>query len=136
MRKIVGLSASILGLATLAACADETVARYGGADRVWTLTELDGAPFAASATLIFPERGRIAGAAPCNQYTGANTVPYPWFQAEQVAVTRRACPDMAAEATFLGALSDMTQSEVFDDTLVLRSDTGRALVFTSGGVRL
>lgn len=108
---------------------DETVAGYGTADQLWQLTELDGAAFAARATLRFPEPGQIAGEAPCNRYSGTMTTPYPWFDAGQVISTRRACPDLEAEDAFLGALSAMTEAEVTGDTLILRNGAGREMVF-------
>jgi len=119
-----------LGLIALFACKpDETIAGYGAADRVWVLTELDGAAFSAKATMQFPEPGKIAGAAPCNRYSGAMTAPYPWFEAGQLAVTRMACPDIAAESAFFEALSGMTQSEVSGNTLILSNEAGREMVF-------
>ena len=110
---------------------DETVAGYGAADKVWQLTALDGAPFVATATLRFPEPGQIAGEAPCNRYSGAMTTPYPWFDAGQVISTRRACPELAAEQAFLSALSAMSEAEVSGDTLILRNEAGREMVFTA-----
>ena len=121
---------TILCLIALLACKpDETIAGYGAADRVWVLTELDGAAFPEKATLQFPEPGTIAGNAPCNRYSGAMTAPYPWFEAGQLAVTRMACPNMAAESVFFEALSGMTQSEVSGDTLILTNEAGREMVF-------
>ncbi len=108
---------------------DETVAGYGAGDSVWYLTEIDGAAFAARATLTFPEAGRIAGAAPCNTYSGRMEAPYPWFAATEIAVTRRACPDLAAEAAFFAALSEMTLAEVAGDTLILSTPGGREMIF-------
>ena len=118
----------------LAACrGDETVAAYGGSGQIWVLQELDGAVFPARATLTFPGAGQIAGAAPCNSYSGAMTVPYPWFETGPLAVTRRACPDLAAETVFLDALQAMAFSEVSGRLLILSNGTGREMVFSSGG---
>lgn len=122
--------ALLAGFFGLSQCAgDETVGAYGAADQVWTLVELDGTAFAAQATLTFPEPGRIAGKAPCNGYQGKMEAPYPWFDAEQVAVTRMACPELRAESAFLSALSEMSLSEVSGDTLILTSDAGREMLF-------
>lgn len=124
-----------LMLATLfltACIGDETVAGYGGADRIWVLTELDGTPFADRATLQFPETGRIAGEAPCNRYSGVMTTPYPWFAATQVVSTRMACPSLDAEAKFLEALTAMTLSEVLGDVMILSNDAGREMLFKAG----
>lgn len=120
----------VLCLFAVFACKpDETIAGYGAADRIWVLAELDGEAFTAKATMQFPEPGRIAGDAPCNAYSGAMTAPYPWFEAGQIAVTRRACPDLAAESAFFEALSGMTQSEVSGDTLILSNEDGREMLF-------
>ena len=108
---------------------DETVAAYGGGG-LWLLTEIDGKVFPARATLGFPEPGRIAGTAPCNTYSGRMAAPYPWFEAGDIAVTRRACPDLAAETAFFDALADMTLAEVAGDTLILSTADGREMVFT------
>lgn len=116
----------------LGACqGDETVRAYGGADRVWVLTELDGRPFPGRATLTFPDIGQVAGDAPCNRYSASMTVPYPWFETGPIAVTRRTCPDLAAETAFLEALSATTLSEVAGDTLILSNTDGLSLVFTA-----
>ncbi|MGR3760782.1 META domain-containing protein [Roseobacteraceae bacterium NS-SX3] len=120
-------------LLPLTACGDETVAGYGASGKVWKLAEIDGAGFPAAATLSFPQRGRIAGTAPCNNFSGAMTAPYPWFEAETLAVTRRACADLDAEAAFLAALQDMREAEVLGDVLILRNEAGREMLFKAGG---
>ena len=120
----------IAGLFGLGQCGkDETVAGYGGADQVWTLSEIDGTAFAASATLTFPETGQIAGKAPCNSYTGKMDAPYPWFETGPLAATRMACPDLEAETTFFAALDEMSQSEVSGETMILSNEAGREMVF-------
>lgn len=111
--------------------ADETLRAYGAADRVWTLTELDGAPFTARATLEFPEDDRITGQAPCNRYFSVNSVPYPWFKAGPIGSTKMACPDMVTEAQFFAALGVMTLSEVAGNVLILSTPEGREMVFKS-----
>ncbi|MBV0913197.1 META domain-containing protein [Anianabacter salinae] len=108
--------------------ADETVSGFAGG-QTYALTELDGAPFPARATLGFPSEGRVAGEAPCNAYSAPQTVPYPWIRIGPIVATRRACPDLQAEAAFLGALPHMTLVEVLGGTLVLRNDAGREMVF-------
>ena len=111
---------------------DETVVRYGAADKTWVLQELNGAAFTANATLIFPEPGRIAGNGPCNSFSGAMTVPYPWFEAVDIAATKRACPDLTDEGRFFTALAEATFSEVLDDTLILSDQDGLEMVFKAG----
>lgn len=120
----------LIPLSVLSGCfQDETVSAYGAANKTWALVELDGQPFGPRATLTFPERGKIAGKAPCNSYSGTLDAPYPWFDAQQLVVTRMACPDLEAEAVFFAALSRAGQSEVAGDTLILRNDAGQEMVF-------
>ncbi len=124
------LTLIIVALWVLVNCrGDETVAAYGAAGIIWQLHEIDGQPFEARATLSFPEEGKLSGDAPCNHYFGAQTAPYPWFKAENVGATRRACPDLAAETVYLAALSEMSLAEVAGDTLILSNDAGREMVF-------
>jgi len=114
----------------LASCyGDETLSAYGASDVTWQLEELDGNPFQASASLTFPEEGQVAGNAPCNSFSGQQSAPYPWVEITDLAVTRRACPDLAAEGEFLAALSEMTLAEVSGDLLILSNDNGREMVF-------
>ncbi len=120
-------------LPLLVACAgDETVARYGGTGHVWRLAELNGTAYPAPATLSFPETGQIAGTGPCNSFAARMVAPYPWFDAGNLVITERACPETSAEQAYFTALARVTQSEVLDNTLIL-SGGGTELVFTSDG---
>lgn len=124
---------AVLALLALTQCSrDETVAAYGGADALWRVTELNGAPFPASATLQFVPGGDISGMAPCNSYTGQMTAPYPWFETRGLVATKRVCPELRAETEFLNALSQATLSEVLADTLILTNPDGLEMVFKSG----
>lgn len=126
MRIILALAA----IGGLVECSgDETVTSYGGAASDWLLIEIDGKPFGARATLNLAAAGKISGQAPCNQYFGEQTAPYPWFSAEKIGATRRACPELDQETRFLSALSEMTLSEVAGDTLILSNEAGSQMVF-------
>lgn len=125
-------------LSSLGCTGDETVAAYGGADRVWRLVEIDNSPFDARATLLFEKdqfnaKARVSGNAPCNVYTAQNRAPYPWFELGPIAATKLACPELEAEGRFLDALTKMTQSEVLGDVLILRDDDGIEMVFKADG---
>lgn len=104
---------------------------YGGPNRLWVLERLDGAPFAAHATLQFPARGRIGGEAPCNAWGGDMTTSYPLFDAERVIATRRACPKLTEETRFFAALDAVRQARVEGGTLTLTGDNGHEMVFTA-----
>ena len=124
--------AALVAVVALSGCfKDETVAGYGGAGKIWRVTEIDGAQFTASATLAFSSAGRISGNAPCNSYSAEMKTPYPWFNVEAIQTTKQVCPDTGAENLFLAALSDMTLSEVLGDTLILSTPQGRTIILTA-----
>lgn len=132
IRPAVTLAAFVTtGLLAASCMAGETGAGYADGDRVWTLTELNGAPFTARATLSFPEPDQIAGQAPCNRYFGPMTAPYPAFETGAVASTKMACPDLEAEDSFFATLAQMTHAAVMETTLILRNDQGAQMVFTA-----
>lgn len=125
----------ILALAALpfSACGgDETARAYGAADKVWTLSELDGETFPATATLTFQQTGRIEGAGPCNRYTARMTAPYPWFEAKAIATTRSICAEFEAETAYLAALGTVTLAEVAGNTLILSTPDDLTMIFTAG----
>ena len=113
----------------LASETDQTLRAYADADVVWTVTELNGAPFEASATMQFPQAAVITGMAPCNSYRATLTVPYPWFASGPIAATRRACPDLDLEAAFFKALEAATISVIEGETLTLSDEDNVLLVF-------
>ncbi|WP_300033744.1 META domain-containing protein [uncultured Roseobacter sp.] len=134
MTRVFACVSALCALTVTAACwKDETLSAYGAADRTWVLSELDGKPFRAPATLTFPEPGQMAGAGPCNSFSAVMEAPYPWFEAGPLAATRRACPDLPSETEYFRALGEMSLSEVLGDTLILSTPEGRSMVFTAGG---
>jgi heat shock protein HslJ len=123
--------ALILAVLVLGACApDETVFSYGAGERTFALQTIDGAPIPGTATISFPEPGRISGQAPCNVYSGALKAPYPWFELGPLAVTRRACLTEGGEAAFFRALESMRLVKVTDGALRLWNETGGEMIFT------
>ncbi len=119
---------------TLAACKkDETVAGYDG-NKLWVLTEVDGAEFAARATLQFGEDNKVTGKAPCNSFFTEQTKPYPWIGFGPIGSTRMACPNMEEETLFFTALGEMTLAEVSGDVMILSNDTGRQMVFKAAPI--
>lgn len=115
----------------LGLCPDETVSGYAETTTIWALTEIDGTRFPAAATITFPEEGTVTGRGPCNAYTATQSVPLPWIEIRDIAATRMACPDLAAEAAFFKALQEMTLVEVTLDILLLTTPEGREMVFTA-----
>lgn len=122
-----GLAAGL----TLMGCADETLSGYGADGRVFSLTSMNGAAFAASATIGFTQAHRIEGQGPCNYYFGAQTAPYPWFSLDGVGATEMACSELAIETQFFEALQRMTISEIAGDTLILSNEAGEQMVFAA-----
>ncbi|MEM1375560.1 MAG: META domain-containing protein [Pseudomonadota bacterium] len=116
-------------LVGLAACAgDETISAFSPEGTVWALSELDGAPFTARATLSFPAEGEVVGVGPCNRFSAAQSVPYPWIEIGPIAATKRACADLAAEGAFFAALSAVSLAEVSGPVLIL-TGAGHEMIF-------
>ncbi|MEP5154769.1 META domain-containing protein [Planktotalea sp.] len=121
---------ALTAFALLTACVgDESVANFGAADKVWVLSEINGAPFTARATMEFGEDGALSGQAPCNRYSTKQTAPYPWFGIGPVLATKRACQELDSETAFFKALESMTLSEVSGPVLVLSNDAEETMVF-------
>jgi len=122
-------------LALLSACGpDETISGQLDPTARYTLTAMENPTtpndtLLPNATIQFPEEGAFTGDGPCNRYWGAQTVPYPWIAFGPIATTRRACPDLRAEATYLQLLSQMTFAEVAGDVLLLSNDQDATLTF-------
>lgn len=116
--------------ATLLGCSpDETISGFAKTDTTYVLTSLNGTAFVTRATINFPQEGMIAGAAPCNSYSAAQTAPYPWFAVGPIAATRMACAELAAETDFFEALAAMSIAEVNGPILLLSNITGAEMVF-------
>ena len=110
---------------------DETLRSYGAGGKVWRLTELNGAPFTAETKLSFLAQNRVSGTGPCNSFTATMSVPYPWFDIETLASTKRICTALAEETQFFNALSDATLSEVAGTVMILSNTDGLSMVFTA-----
>lgn len=120
---------TLSALLLCAACQDETVTAYLDAEGPFRLIELDGLAFEAEAVLDLSVPGRVSGRAPCNSFSGAQAAPYPWFEATELAVTRRACPELAHERAFLAALQEVQFAESLGAVLILSNAAGREMVF-------
>lgn len=110
---------------------DESLSAYGASDRNWVLTEINKEQIRPRVTIVFPEAGRIEGSGPCNRYTAKQLAPYPWFQVEEIAATKRACSELAFETEFFKSLGDMTISEISGKTLILTNDADQEMIFVS-----
>ncbi len=116
-------------LAVNACGPDETISGYADTSAVYHLVSIDGVPFSETATISFPEKGAVSGQGPCNRYSASQNTFYPWFEMGPILSTRRACPELNAEAAFFAALSEMSLAEVAGDVLLLTGENGRELTF-------
>lgn len=129
MTKILALISLVF---LMSACSrDESISKFVDPSAEYVLIEMDGMPFAATATIAFPEQGSVIGQAPCNRYFATQTVSYPWFSLEGIGSTRMSCPDFALEARFFEALEGMTLAEASGGTLILSDSVGHKMVFTA-----
>ncbi|EEW25416.1 META domain-containing protein [Rhodobacter ferrooxidans] len=97
---------------------------------IWQLQSLDGAAFAATATVELATPGQLAGQAPCNRYGAELLAPLPAFRPGPIWATRMACADLRLEADFLAALAAMTQAELSEGPVLrLTGPDGRHMEF-------
>ncbi|MEP1961866.1 META domain-containing protein [Tateyamaria sp.] len=126
------IRATIALLAIVSGCQqDETVAAYGPVDVTWQLSSLNGAPFNARANITFTEGGNFSGQAPCNSFSSASSLPYPWFEAGPILASKAACPELAEETAFFKALSSMSRAIFDNGQLAMANDEGGEMVFTA-----
>ena len=115
----------------LAACApQETVSKYGGADYLWQLSEIDGEAVNYAAEMSFDAHGSVRGEGPCNAFIAKQDKPYPWVEITIDVVEQIYCPDIDREEAFLTALQEMSLIEVSGPNMVMSNDDGRSMVFT------
>ena len=128
MRLFTTLSALLLATACVR---NETVTAYGGADHVWQLSSMDGAPVSYAATLLLTPDGRVSGAGPCNDFAARQGAPYPWFTLERFVATEIYCDKLADEQRYFTALQEMSLSEVSGTRMILSNDAKREMLFTA-----
>jgi heat shock protein HslJ len=115
-------------LCSVAAMADQAgvAPEYLGGE--WQLVAIDAQPFPAVTTIDLSEPGRATGRAPCNRWFTNLESDLPAFKTGQIAATKMACPDLAAEDVFFAALSAMTEVSAVAETLTLAGN-GRSMEF-------
>lgn len=120
----------------LAACAADPPAPAPAplAGSVWLLDSLRGAPVTTPVSLNFTDQ-RVEGVAPCNRYFGAyaRAATGDGLSIGPVAATRRACPDLALEDAFLGALTDAAALRIAGATLILLDEDSNEIMRLSRG---
>lgn len=120
---------AVLGLcAGVPAGADAVPSEYRAIE--WKLVAIDGKPFEADGKIDLNEPGKISGQGPCNRFFGDYSGVLPQFRPGNLASTRMACPDLAAESAMLSALGAMTRAEVTGPvSLRLTGSDGRSMEF-------
>ena len=99
----------------------------------WIVREIEGAatPADSRPTLSFGADGKLSGRAPCNGLTGNYQLRGDELSLTGLSTTRMLCPPavMQREQRFLALLGDLRRFErPAGDTLVLRTEDGRAIV--------
>jgi heat shock protein HslJ len=115
---------------SLGACLkDESITGQVSPAETWHLTALNGTAMTVDITLTFPQKGQIAGSAPCNRYFARQSAPLPWFNLGPIGATRRACPDLGLETLYFETLASMILIERLGNTLLLKSETDASLEY-------
>ncbi len=127
------LAAAALALSACAAAPPPPVIPATLAGTGWSLAALDGEPVAIPVTLSF-EGDRATGRGPCNRYFGAWAEgPGDALAIGPVGATRMACPDLALEDRYIGALTDVARADRAENSLTLYGADGAALMVLTGG---
>ena len=138
MRSLIPITLLAASLSLFAACStasnskgDIAVPSYEQLNgEPWQVQTLNGKPVGnATITLAFPEAGKLAGKAACNNYMSSYAAEGDSFTIQTGAMTRKACmpPLMELEQQFVDALKGV-------DTAVL-NDLGE-LVLSGEGVEI
>lgn len=117
-------------IALLVGCsAPETVSEFVDSDAVFVLESIGGTGFAAPATITFPGAGKVLGQAPCNRWSGEQTLDYPLIRIGPILSTKRACAEQAQETAFFAALERMKRVEATGRVVILSDGAGEEMVF-------
>ena len=113
----------------LAGCGGETVEVLLGP--AWTVRAIEGTPVPAESapTLAFDGDGRVSGRAPCNRFGGGYTLRGDELAFTGTFTTRMMCEPvvMERERRFIALLEAVRRFERSGDSLVLRTEDGRAI---------
>ena len=103
-------------------------------DAYWQLLAIDGTRTVARATLRIDKDNVLAGAAPCNRWSGNNGAVLPALSLGAIRSTRMACDRLAEEQAFFEALSQMTAVALDGErNLILTGPDGRTMEFVPDG---
>lgn len=100
----------------------------------WELLAIDGKAIDFRATLRIDDDNVLAGAAPCNRYSGNSMAELPALKLGALRSTRMACEGLANEEAYFDALAVMTAITTDgDDTLILTGPENRTMEFVPEG---
>ncbi len=95
---------------------------------IFVLVSVKGQQTAYSAEISFVG-GRVAGIGPCNSFFADLTYAEHAFKIGPIGATRKACPDLAAEAEFFKLLGQVTQADRRDGQITLMRGDEALLYF-------
>ncbi len=115
----------------LVACTpySETVGAAVPLGTVWRLETVNDAAASAGMTMLFLASGGVRGSLPCNSYTARQSAPLPWFEIQDISLTRRSCPDIGLEAKYVTLLKSMDHAEIAGEGLLLTNPKEESLFF-------
>lgn len=120
----------ICTLFLVAACGrDESLTNFLPAGSEWQLRQMNRIDVSERFVVRFKKRGKFTIQAPCNRGSGKLTVPYPWFETSDIAITRKACQALETEGRMLTQFRNMSLAEVFSNVLLLTNDQGSSMTF-------
>jgi len=93
----------------------------------WLLASLQGEPVADPMSLTL-RAGEASGVGPCNRFRGSAKLGGESIALGPLVATRRACPGLALENAWLGALTDATRFAVAGPVLTLFGPDDAALM--------
>jgi heat shock protein HslJ len=132
----------ILALMAQMACAQEidpsispSLARPLGPNdpfgtEIYTLVSVKGQQASYPAQITF-EAGRVAGEGPCNMFFADLTYSDDAFEIGPIGATRKACPDLAAEAEFFKLLGQVTHADRREGQITLMRGSDALLYFVA-----
>ncbi|WP_194851256.1 META domain-containing protein [Nonlabens antarcticus] len=90
---------------------------------------LNGKSVSSNQTIVFNGLGKtLSGNAGCNNYNSSFTIENFKLDIGDIALTRKACPEMKMESEFVAALGKVTSYQKTDGTLNLMDANNNVLI--------
>jgi heat shock protein HslJ len=123
----------MMGVIGLTACAHHSGSNTALVNTYWKWVEINGAAVAVSDNqrephIVLNAEQRVAGSDGCNRMMGGYTLAGDQLQFTQVASTRMACMQGAAQANLIGAtLPQVARYKITGDEMELRDAKGAVI---------